>query len=129
MGQCNCGHLAQTVSAQQAADIHRQATEGPGDWRDQVLAHEAHSVGREPVAVELCPTTNRPLDAVIDSLIAHGFSHADLAHLERLSAPEVVRSFPAHERQFDHRERADVVRYMRRWADLIAAEEAALVTT
>lgn len=127
MGQCNCGHLAQTVSDQAPAEIHRKATLAPGDWREQVLAHEAQSAGREPAVVDLCPTTNRPLDAVIDSLVAHGFSHADLAHLERLSAPVVVRSFPAHERQFDHRSRADVVRYMRRWADFIAAEQTALV--
>ncbi len=122
------------MSQREAADIHQTATRAEGDWRDQILAHEAERGARprsgdNPLQeVDLCPTTNRPLDEVIESLVAHGFSHSDLAHLERLSSPEILRSFLAHDRQFDHRVRGDVVRYMRRWADLIEAKEALTLT-
>ena len=105
MGACNCGHLAQTVTELSAAEIHRMALEKAGDWHEQVIDH--------------CPTSGLPMDHLIDRLLELGLTRPDLAHLERLSAPEVLRELPEAERALDYRRRTHVVRYMRALADLL----------
>ena len=122
MGRCNCGHLAQTVTELSSAEIHRTAIAAAGDWRDQVLAHHDQLQGRAPIEVEVCTTTGRPLDEIIDQLLALGLTHDDLAHLERLTSPEILKTFPAHERHLDNRTRGDVISYLRRWVELLTTE-------
>jgi hypothetical protein len=46
-----------------------------------------------------------------------GLSSDDLVHLERLSDPKVLSALPLTERNLDYRDRHDVVRYLRLWAD------------
>lgn len=104
MGACNCGHLAQTVSSMSAAQIHAIAMEKRGDWHDQVVEH--------------CPTSGLPMDHLIDSLVELGLDHRDLAHLERLSCPDVLRLVPVEERPLSYRRRSHVVRYLRALAEL-----------
>ncbi|MBC7446659.1 MAG: hypothetical protein H7330_01195 [Hymenobacteraceae bacterium] len=114
MGSCNCGHLAQTVCRLDPAAIHQRALlTRHGDWDDQLN--------------DYCPHSGLPLDEVIDQMLDAGFSRADLAHLERLSDP-VVRAVlgPARANALRHNERADVVLYLRTWADQL---EAALLDT
>ena len=105
MGRCNCGHLAQTLTRLPPEEIHRLALEKAGDWGEQ--------------AREYCSASGLPVDHILGVLLAHGLDADDVAHLERLSDPEVLRRLPAGERHLDHRRRRDVVRYLRTWAALL----------
>lgn len=108
MGACNCGHLAQTVTELSAAEIHAMALRKQGDWRDQVLEDEA--------TPEYCPTSGLPMDALIERLLDLGLTRRDLAHLERLSDPAVLRELPVGGRTLDYRRRTHVVAYMHAFA-------------
>jgi hypothetical protein len=106
LGACNCGHLAQTVTQLDAEAIRRYAMERAGEWADQVL--------------EFCPTSGLPMDEILRALFELGLTRDDLAHLEKLSSPEVLRRFPAEQRvQLSYRERDHVVAYLRAFADLL----------
>jgi len=79
-GQCNCGHLAQTVCKLPPARIHQFALERDGDW--------------EALCNAYCPTSGYPIDDVISELCALGLTPQDLANLEKLDAPEVLAACP-----------------------------------
>jgi hypothetical protein len=106
MGACNCGHLAQTVTHLDAEDIRRYALERAGEWAEQVL--------------EFCPASGYPMDTILSALFDLGLTHQDLAHLEKLTSPDVVRRLPVEQRsRLSYRERDHVVSYMRTFADLL----------
>ena len=106
LGACNCGHLAQTVTQLDAEAIRRYAMERAGEWADQVL--------------EFCPASGYPMDEILRALFELGLTRDDLAHLEKLSAPEVLRRLPVEERiQLSYRDRDHVVTYLRAFADLL----------
>jgi hypothetical protein len=107
MGACTCGHLAQTLTALTPAEIHRRALERRGDWSEQ--------------ADDVCGASGLPIDEVHRAMLEAGLELRDIAELERLSGPEVLRTFPVEERQLDHRDPAHVVRYLRAFADLLEA--------
>lgn len=115
MGNCNCGHLAQTVTRLDPGEIHRRAMMRPGDWTEQVRDH--------------CGISGLPFDQVVASLLELGLNTNDLADLESLRNPR-IRSRVRQDRgarpgtEISHRHRDDVVDYLRAWADLL--EEQAL---
>lgn len=112
LGACNCGHLAQTVTRLDADAIRRYAQERAGEWADQVL--------------EFCPTSGYPMDEILRALFALGLTRDDLAQLEKLSAPAVLRRLPVELRvAISYRERDHVVAYLSAFADLLDAELAA----
>ncbi len=114
MGSCNCGHLAQTVCQLAPAVIHQCALlTRHGDWDDQLN--------------DYCPQSGLPLDDVIDQMLDAGFTRADLAYLERLADPAVRAALdPARANTLRHNHRADVVLYLRTWAEQL---ETALLAT
>jgi hypothetical protein len=106
MGACNCGHLAQTVTRLTADDIRRYALERAGEWADQGL--------------EYCPASGYPMDAILSSLFELGLSPEDLAQLERLTNPDVLRRLPVELRTvLSYRESEHVILYMRTFAELL----------
>ncbi|MBL7843254.1 MAG: hypothetical protein KF846_04055 [Cyclobacteriaceae bacterium] len=108
MGSCNCGFLAQQVTQLRKDEIHRRAMERYGDWSEQLN--------------DYCPTSGLPLDDVISEMIAFGFDAQDLKHLEKLSDPAILRSFPLGQRDLKHNLKKDVVAYMLAWANLLEQE-------
>jgi hypothetical protein len=113
LGACNCGHLAQTVTQLDADAIRRYAMERAGEWADQVL--------------EFCPTSGYPIDEIFRALFALGLTRDDLAHLEKLSAPEVLRRLPVEQRvTLSFRDRDHVIVYLRAFADLLEEQLPAL---
>jgi len=105
-GQCNCGHLAQTITALTPKALYEAAFDRAGDWGEQ--------------ARDYCPTSGLAMDHVLDQLFALGLEPADVGHLERLSDPRVLRAFPGEALSYVRRD--DVVRYMGAWAALLEAE-------
>jgi hypothetical protein len=109
MGSCNCGHLAQTVTALPKGEIHARAMQRYGDWDQQLR--------------DYCPTSGLPIDETIDAMLALGFTRQDLAHLERLADPAIRAAIPFERRNaLRHNQRDDVVLYLRTWADLLEAD-------
>jgi len=107
-GHCNCGHVAQTVTKLSPRDLYEAAFERPGDWGEQ--------------AREFCPTSGYAMDHVLSSLFELGMEPEDVHHLERLDDSRVLRHLGVQALAYTNR--ADVVRYMRGWAELL---ESALI--
>jgi len=105
-GQCNCGHLAQTLTELSPRSIHAAGLERPGDWSEHVR--------------DYCPTSGLAIDHILALMFDAGLSSDDLAHLERLSDGRNLAALPASDRLLDYRDRHDVVRYLRLWADRLA---------
>jgi hypothetical protein len=108
MGACNCGHLVQTLTTLSRAEIHRLALQKAGDWGEQ--------------AYDYCPDSGYPIDHIIGKLIDAGLTRRDIDALERLNDKRVIKRFPVEKRKFDRRCRADTVRYLRAWAELLEEE-------
>ncbi|MEM8995904.1 MAG: hypothetical protein AAGF23_14045 [Acidobacteriota bacterium] len=108
MGQCNCGHLAQTVTRKSSAELHRLALEKPGDWTQQAL--------------DYCPTSGYTMDHVLQSLLDLGLDHGDLGRLEKLSDAKVLARVEKSRRPLDKRSRPDLVLYLRTWADQLEGQ-------
>jgi hypothetical protein len=104
-GSCNCGHLAQTITNLTKQEIHSRALESEGDWSDH--------------ANNFCPTSGKSVDEIIMRMVAVGLNTSDIAHLERLSSPFVLKELPAEQRNLDYRKRDDVVLYMNTMASML----------
>ncbi len=118
MGECNCGHLAQTITKLSKGEIHAFAMERMGDWEQQ--------------AYDYCPTSGYRIDDIITLMLDSGMSIHDIAHLEKLSDPEVLMHLrrkraqkgdeqTVKSRHLRRNRREDVVCYMEAWAELIEA--------
>lgn len=105
MGGCNCGNLAQELTKLTKDEIHRYALQRYGDWHMQVD--------------DYCPTSQMPIDLIINEMLGAGLTLEDLKHLERLNDREVLVRFPLEKRFLKHNVRADVIAYMNTWADLL----------
>ncbi len=103
MGFCNCGYLAQEINKLQPSVIHNAAMNHSGDWREQLR--------------EYCPISSLPMDQIIVHMEEAGFSIQDLINLERLEDQNVLRK--AGVSHFRHNHKADVLLYLRAWADLL----------
>jgi len=105
MGGCNCGNLAQELTKLNKDQIHQYAMQRYGDWNEQVD--------------DYCPTSQMPLDVVINEMLNAGLMLEDLKHLEKLDDRAVLTRFPIEDRFLKHNVRDDVVKYMNSWADLL----------
>ena len=108
MGSCNCGNLAQVITNLDKAEIHKSAMRRHGDWNEQL--------------VDYCPTSGLPIDHIIDEMLAFGFSREDLAHLEKLSDPKILRSLPADKKYLKHNLKGDVILYLKTWGIVLEEE-------
>jgi hypothetical protein len=107
-GNCNCGHLVQTVTKLSKSEIHRLALQKAGDCGEKAL--------------EYCPTSDYPIDHIITTLLELGFTRRDLYELERLSSQPVLELVPKPRKPLRHNQCRDVVVYMYTWADLVEEE-------
>ncbi len=108
MGACNCGQLVQEITRLSKAEIHEIALTGHGDWSTQIRAY--------------CPDSGLPMHWIIGELLALGLSTRDIENLEYLADDKVLRLMPAERRQPMRNKKEDVVLYLEKWADLLAAE-------
>ena len=117
-GQCNCGHLVQTVCHLQPRVIHAwalEAADGVGDW--EVLANA------------YCPSSGHAIDGVIAALLDAGLTTDDLVHLERLDDVRVLDRLSergGERRWLARNRRDDVIAYLRAWAALLDDERPAI---
>lgn len=108
MGLCNCGFLAQQITALTKSEIHSRAMLKQGDWSEQLN--------------DYCPTSGLPMDELITELLATGFTRENLQNLERLADPEVLRHMPTNRQNPKHNVKQDVILYMTTWATCLENE-------
>lgn len=108
-GQCNCGHLAQTVTGKSAAEIHESA----------MRRHAAATTEWSEHAHDYCPGSGALVDDMVDALLTIGLTRQDIGHLEYLDDPRILRHLGTDALVRSSRE--DAVRYLRAWAELIEA--------
>ena len=108
MGSCNCGNLAQVITNLDKAEIHKSAMRKHGDWNEQLI--------------DYCPASGLPIDHIINEMLAFGFSTEDLAHLEKLSDPKILRSLPADKKYLKHNLKSDVIIYLKTWGNILEEE-------
>lgn len=129
---CNCGHLAQTITGLAPTDIYEAARVREGDWGQQAavspLRLDRPDYGDRPALDEgawepedrgVCTVTGSPIDLVLEQMFGLGLDREDIRHLERLSDPSVRRRLGSSTTEFAHGDRANVVAYLRAWADLL----------
>lgn len=105
MGGCNCGNLAQELTSLNKDDIHIYAMQRYGDWNEQID--------------DYCPTSQMPLDLLINQMITAGLMLEDLKHLEKLDDRQILLRLPLNKRYLKHNIREDVIVYMNAWADML----------
>ena len=104
-GQCNCGHLAQTVTSLDRKEIYRMVA---GEWTEHLNT--------------ACPISGLNLDDVAARMIQFGFSAAELTDLEYLQDRRVLSRLPDGRTHLRRNVREDVVLYLETWAEMLAAE-------
>lgn len=75
----------------------------------------------EPENVGACRATGARLDSVLEAMVRLGLDPHDIAHLERLSDPEIRRQLGTNTEYFAHYQRENVIAYLSAWADLLEA--------
>lgn len=117
-GQCNCGHLAQTITQQSPAELHRWALQKHGDWADKAEQFAAEFLSDDALPAA-CPASRYPIDHVLYQMLDLGLYMDDVVALERLADRAVLQRLPAVSRDLDYKNRHDVVQYLSAWADLL----------
>ena len=113
MGSCNCGLLAQELTSKSKGEIHSSAMERYGDWTEQLN--------------DYCPTSGLKMDDLIDELLSNGLTTTDLAQLEKLNNPEVLKMITPVHGYIKHNKREDLLIYLNTWATLLEHKFSTLV--
>ena len=103
MAHCNCGHLIQTVTQRQGAEIAKTVEHHPLEWTEH--------------ARDYCPNSGHAVEDLFKALANMGFGREDVIHLENLSDPTVLKHLGSTYLQRNHRE--DLVRYLYAHAELL----------
>ena len=108
MGNCNCGHLAQTLLNINKADIHKYAMEKNGDWNEQLN--------------DYCPTSGLLMDKLIWNLLQTGLELEDIMDLEYLKNPIIVKKIDNKLKPLQSNNREHVIAYLNTWAEMMEEE-------
>lgn len=108
MGNCNCGHVVQTLLNISKSDIHRYAMEKNGDWNEQLN--------------DYCPTSGLLMDKLIWNLLQTGLEMEDIMDLEYLKNPQIVEKIDNSLKPLINNKREHVIAYLNTWADMMEEE-------
>ena len=104
-GQCNCGHLAQSVTQFTSREIHQSASLLGGDWGVR--------------AEEFCPVSRHLIDDIIRQLLVIGLEQEDIIHLENLSDPQILKKIPGQPKELERHSKEDAIKYLQAMYDFI----------
>ena len=105
MGQCNAGHLIQTLTGMSSFEIVESVDFQLDEWSEH--------------AVDYCSCTGNKVDDIFLSIEKQGLSHSDIVKLENLSDRKVLENLDGGFRYLERNRREHVVEYMRSFADLL----------
>lgn len=104
-GQCNCGHLAQSVTNFSDREIHQSASLLGGDWGVR--------------AEEFCPVSRHLIDDIIRQLLVIGLEQQDIIHLENLSDPKILKKIPGQPESLERHSKEDAIKYLSAMYEII----------
>ena len=105
MGQCNAGHLIQTVTGMSSFEIVESIDFQLDEWSEH--------------ATDYCSFTGSKVDDIFITMQRHGLSHSDIVKLENLSDKAILDNLNGGFRHLRRNVKEDVVEYMRSFADLL----------
>lgn len=106
MGQCNVGHLLQSLMGVEDFEIVRYVNFEMEEWSE--------------FANDYCDTSKQNVDDIFNNLEKFGFDRKDVIHLENLSDRKVLENLPGGFRYLHRNQREDVIEYFRSLADILA---------
>ena len=105
MGQCNAGHLIQTVTGMDSFEIVQSVDFQLDEWSEH--------------ATDYCSCTGSKVDDIFLTMERYGMSHSDIVKLENLSDKAILDNLSGGFRYLRRNIREDVIEYMRSFADLL----------
>lgn len=105
MGQCNAGHLIQTITGMSSFEIVESVDFQLDEWSEH--------------AIDYCSCTGNKVDDIFLSIEKQGLTHSDIVKLENLSDRKILENLNGGFRYLQRNRREDVVEYMRSFADLL----------
>ncbi len=108
-GQCNCGHIVQTITELSPSEIYHRVIQTTGEWSE--------------FANDYCLGTNLEIEEILDTLNYQGLSREDMRNLEYLSDESILSKLPGGKRYLEKNKREDAILYMRTWADVLEEKQ------
>jgi len=109
MGQCNAGHLIQTVTGMDSFEIVQSVDFQLDEWSEH--------------ATDYCSCTGSKVDDIFLTMERYGMSHSDIVKLENLSDKAILDNLNGGFRYLRRNVREDVIEYMRSFADLLESSQ------
>lgn len=109
MGQCNAGHLIQTITGMTSFEIVESIDFQLDEWSEH--------------AVDYCSKTGCKVDDIFLTIEQHGMTHQDIVKLENLSDRKILDNLDGGFRHLERNNRTDVIDYMNSYADLLENKE------
>ena len=110
MGQCNAGHLIQTLTGLSSFEIVKSIDFQLDEWSEH--------------AIDYCSNTGCKVDDIFLTIEKHGMTHEDIVKLENLSDRKVLNNLDGGFRHLERNNRNDVIDYMNSFADLLEKADA-----
>ena len=108
-GQCNCGHIVQTITELSPSEIYHRVIQTTGEWSE--------------FANDYCMGTNLEIEEILDTLNYQGLSREDMRNVEYLSDESILSKLPGSKRYLEKNKREDAILYMRTWADVLEEKD------
>ena len=105
MGQCNAGHLIQTLTGMSSFEIVESVDFQLDEWSEH--------------AVDYCSCTGSKVDDIFLAIEKQGLTHSDIVKLENLSDRKVLENLNGGFRYLQRNRREDVIEYMRSFANIL----------
>ena len=105
MGQCNAGHLIQTLTGMSSFEIVESNDFHLDEWSEH--------------ATDYCSNTGCKVDDIFLTIEKHGMSHEDIVKLENLSDSKILDNLDGGFRHLERNNRNDVIDYMNSFANLL----------
>ena len=109
MGQCNAGHLIQTLTGMSSYEIVESIDFQYDEWSEHTTDYYCSNVGHK-------------VDDIFYAISQYGLTHEDIVKLENLSHTKILNNLDGGFRYLSRNEKSDVVAYMRSYADLLKKE-------
>jgi len=110
MGQCNAGHLIQTLTGLSSFEIVKSIDFQLDEWSEH--------------AIDYCSNTGCKVDDIFLTIEKHGMTHEDIVKLENLSDRKVLNNLDGGFRHLERNNRNHVIDYMNSFADLLEKADA-----
>ena len=107
MAHCNCGHLIQTVTEQDGAEVAKVVQHHLLEWTEH--------------ARDYCPNSGHAVEDLFRALADIGFGRQDVVNLEKLSDP-LVSNHIGRDTHLKRNRREDLVIYLNALADVLEGQ-------